>query len=576
MEGQGRRVMRIVGGLRRDLQIFQQGDSYVIGIRATAEDPALAAEIANVVANQYIAGQVAERAEGTRRATAWLETRVADLRGQVADAEGAVEEHRSERLALDGGGLDTVAQQLVATSGQVALARADHAGAQARHDQIRDVVEEEGFAAAAEVLSSPLVISLREERAALLRQEADLATRYGETHPARESLRAEIERVDEDLAEEVSKIIESLGNEVEVARIREESMRSDLLALEERVSSISGASIDLRHLEREASALRDVYQSFLSRLKETRAQEALAQAEARIIERAETSGAPSYPRTKLLVAAGGVVGGALGLGLALILELGSSTLRSARQAERETGLPVLASLPRGRLWRTPPQGLRALVSAPHSSYGERIRQLRTALMFGGGEPPRSILVASSLPGEGKTTTTLALAHMNALMGKSVIVLDCDFRRATLNASFRWTEDDGLAALLRGEVGLDEAIVTSTGLGFDVLPTAEPVANVADLLSPTRFRELVDELNDRYDIVLVDAPPVLPVSDACVMARSVDSVIYLVRWGSTSIAAVRQGLGSLAEVGVEPTGLVMTMVDSKRASEPVQGDYAYGA
>ena len=563
---------RVVGRMRPFLDVYQEGKSYVIAIEASAEDPGLAARLVNTIAGRYIESQLAERVEATRRATAWLETRVADLRQQLEDAENGVEVYRAEKLTADGGGLETVNQQLAAMSGQLAVARADHAGAQARHDQIRALVRAEGPPAAAEVLSSPLVTTLREDRSALLRQEADLATRYGEAHPLRVRLGAEIGRVEADLAEEVDDLIEVLEQEVEVARIRERAIAEELLALEERVSAISGSSIDLRALEREAEALRTVYESLLSRLKETRAQEALAQAEARVIERALPPGAPSYPRTKLLVAAASVAGAGLGLGLALLLELGASTVRSAHQLERELGLPVLASLPRTRGRRTAAQALRTLAARPYEDYGERIRQLRTALMFGGGRAARSVVVTSSSPGEGKTGTALAIAHMTALAGRSVIVVDCDFRRGAVSDAFGWNARADLVAVLQGNAAPDDAIVSDERLAFDVLPTARPaVADVSDMLSPARLRALLDWLGERYDLVLIDAPPVLHAADARVIAHSADALLYLVRWRA-QMAAVRQGLALLSEIGVEPTGLVLTMVGAKSVREARRGGH----
>ncbi|MDS9468933.1 polysaccharide biosynthesis tyrosine autokinase [Paracoccus sp. MBLB3053] len=566
---------RIVGQMRGYLTIEQLGNSYVISISASAEDPQVAALLVNTIAERYIATQLEERIEGTRRATRWLQTRVADLREQVATAEAAIEARRAEKLTADGGGVETASQQLGAMSVQLSAARADYAEAQARYDQIRQLVETEGFTAAADVLSSTLVLNLRENHAALLRHQADLASRYGPEHPDRMRVAAEIARAEEGLAAEIGNLIKGLAREVEVAGIRQRSVAADVLALEERVSSISGTSTDLRDLEREAKALSTVYENMLSRLKETRAHEALAQAEAKVIEYALPPGAPSYPRSKLLISAAVVAGAGLGLGLVLVMELSSNTFHSTPEVLRETRLPVLAALPRSRR-RDGPDALRGLIAADDGVYGERIRQLRTALIFGVGEPPRSVNITSSLPGEGKTDTTLALAHMNALMGRRVIVVDCDFRRAALCKAFGWRPAKDFAAVLRDEASLDDAILSEATVGFDVLPVAKPVANVTDMLHPARFRAIVDKLSERYDLVLVDAPSVLHTADALVVARSAETLIYLVKWDSTPKKVVRQGLGALAEFGIAPQGIVLTQVNRRRigefhqASDPVAG------
>jgi capsular exopolysaccharide synthesis family protein len=563
---------RVVQRMRQSLEVEQEGDSYVIAISFHAESPVLAATIVNTIAERYIDRQLEARVDVTRRANEWLEKRVEDLRTQVAAAEEVVEAYRAAKVSADGGGLNTANQQLAAMSGQLAAARADKAGIQARADQIRALEAAEGIAAAAEVLQSPYATALLGDRSTLLRESAELATRYGETHPMRLRVEAEIAQIEAELADEVVKIIEVLEKEVEVASIREAAIASDLLRLEERVSQISGSSIELRHLEREADALRDVYTNFLSRFKETRAQEALAQAEASVIEYAMPPGAPSYPRNKLLIAAGIVAGGGLGLALVLIRELTSNTFRSTQHLERETGLKVLSAIPRMRRKRSVAEAFQSLVQAPYSNYGESIRQLRTALMFGGGEPPRSIAVTSSFHGEGRSSVTLSLAYMNKLMGRNVIIVDCDFRRAALSKAFGWTPKNDLSSVLRSEADLRQAIVSDKQLGFDVLPVSQPVADIADMLSPDRFRAMIDTLQDSYDLVLIDSPPILTASDARVIARSADVLVYLIRARSTSISATRQGLALLYELGIEPLGLVSTMVDRRQMGDTQRGIY----
>lgn len=565
---------RIVGRMRGFLTIKQQGSSYVISISGTAEDPELVALIVNTVAEEYIASQLEERIQGTRRATAWLETRVEDLRSQVAMAEEAVEVRRAEKLTADGGGLETASQQLAAMSAQLASARADQAAAQSRYDQITALIDAEGFAAAADVLSSELVVTFRTTYAALMRDRAELASRYGDDHPQIVRIDAEIARAEEDLSSEVEKIIKGLGREVEVAGIRERTIASDLLSLEERVSSISRTSTDLRDLEREANALREVYENMLARLKETRAHEALAQAEAKVIEFALPPGSPSYPRSKLLVSAAAVAGAGLGLGLVLILELSSNTFRTTQQVVRDTGVPVLTALPRGkgRRRRRAPDVLNWLADASNDGYGERVRQLRTALMFGSGEPPRSVGITSSLVGEGKTETALALAHANALIGKRVILVDCDFRRAALSKAFGWYKPADFVAVLRGKASLDEAILTDSALSFDVLSVAAPVDNVSDILDPDRVADMISDLEDRYDLVIVDVPALVYAADARLIARSTGALVYLVKWNGTPKSTVRHGLDALGAFGIMPHGVVLTEVKRNRISEFRQGGH----
>ncbi|WP_371743965.1 CpsD/CapB family tyrosine-protein kinase [Mangrovicoccus sp. HB161399] len=194
-------------------------------------------------------------------------------------------------------------------------------------------------------------------------------------------------------------------------------------------------------------------------------------------------------------------------------------------------------------------------------------------MFLSSEPPRSIVLSSSLPGEGKTHAALTLAHMNMIMGKRVVFVDCDFTHVRLSKAFCWTGSADLASVLRGDAQLKDAIISDPSVGFDVVPTLGQAAHISDLLPPGRFRAIVEELQKSYDQVVINAPPILSTADARVIARSADALIYLVRWDSTPTNSVRQGLALLAELGVTPLGTVMTGVDTKRLAEFREGSHS---
>lgn len=566
------RTQRLIGVLKQNLAVARSGDSYVITIAMTSPDPWLSAEITNTVAAIYIKLQLEERRTIARRATLWLDERVEELRAQVEAAEAAVEQFRADQLILDGTSLDTLSQQLITFSNQISIAKADLAGVEARYDQIQELIAAEGITAAARVLTSPLVVSLRERLASAMRENAALATRLGPTNAERQQLQAEIARTEADLAQEISNIVDILQSDVKVARLREASMRQSLADLEQQMIKISQASIGQRQLEREASAVRQSYEDLLARLSETRTQEALQRADAKIIETANVPRVPGSPRTKLILATGGIVGGALGLGLVFFLELARTGFASAAELQAAIGRPVLTALPDGR-WRSTERAYRALVDNPYSVYGERIRHLRTALLLG-RQGPQSILLTSSIPGEGKTTTAIALAHMNALAKKSVILVDCDFRRPSLQPIFKFEAARGLGDLIRGSCSLDEAIVTDPRIGFSILPITGSEPLLADWIKLEGIEALIADLKARYDIVILDAPPILAVPDVLFFSKVVDISLYLVRWQQTPQAAVRQGLASLAEMQAPLPELVLSIVDLEKVPNAYYGsDYS---
>ncbi len=573
------RMQELVWRIRKDLSVYREGESYVIGVRVENGDPVMAADIANGVVNTYIGGQITGRRDTARRATNWLEARVAELRGEVETAETAVATYRAKSLVADGSTLDTATQQLANLAGQLIEARADRATSQARYEQLRSVQETGGDVAVAKIVTSPLIEQLTTERIELVRQDDNWAERYDEDHVERVRLKAKMARLDGDVESEVQRIIDVSRNELEIAQIRETTLQEGISTLEERIQSISQNSLGVRQLEREAAAARGNYESLLSRLTETRTQEQLQEPDAKLIEKATIPGAPSAPRPKLMGALGGMLGGALGLGVIFFFEMTAQTFRSTRELESETGLAMLAAIPNhGQSKKGLMAATRWLAENPYSLYGERIRHLRTSLLMRDGkDQSRAIMLLSNAPGEGKTTTTLALAQMSAMAGKSVIVVDCDLRRSTMQKSFGWDIDLDLADFIRGNCALSDAVYSDPDFGFDFLAATGSHPDVADRLSVPILAPMIEDLKRVYDVVLVDAPALLAVSDALVLAQVVDTRVLLVRWNSTPRRAVSSGLAALDEMRLDVTGTAMTMVDpSKSSDDPNIEGYAYDA
>jgi succinoglycan biosynthesis transport protein ExoP len=568
------RMERLVSAIRKGQTVRREGDSFVISILMETGDPELSTLLANTIAGQYIAAQLTGRRETAQRASNSLQDRVDELRAQVEEAEAAVEQYRAEILILEGGSLGAAAGQLEELNNQLIVARSDRIAAEARYSTIARVLDEKGMEAVANIVTSPLIESLNEDLLAATRKDAVWAERYDADHPERLRLAAEIAGIREDLIREVAKAVDMRKSELEVAKFREEAMQKSLSEVEERLLAISRATIGLRQLEREAAAKRQTYEGLLERLNETRTQEQLQEPDALLIERATVPGAPSAPRPKLMTALGGMMGAVLAIGLVFFLELTGIAFRSVRELEAETGLPVLAALPNGH-WKSPRRAFDALRAEPYGIYGERIRHLRTALLMRDGRDlPRSILLASSVPGEGKTTTTMALAHMATLAGKSVIVIDCDLRRSALQAAFEWKMKHDFVDFIENRCDIEEAIHSDPDLGFDVLVASGSHPRTADQLSAKWLKPLIDQLKRVYDVVLVDAPAMLAVSDALVLGQAVDSRIYLVRWNETPRSAVGKGLAAFDEMGLALDGTVMTMVDDSKSPDTYASEYAY--
>ncbi|MEM9492420.1 MAG: GumC family protein, partial [Myxococcota bacterium] len=307
-----RRAIRI---LRGKLRARQLSPAYAISVQVTSANPVRAALIANTVADQYVVDQLEAKYDAARRASSWLTGRLEELRARLETSEAAVQSYMAQYQTGDSQGANITEQQIIEVTSRLTAARADRAAAEAKFRQAQQMVRTLGPAGAATSLASPLLISLRGQRAELIRREAELSNRYGPKHPTMIELRTKIRDVDGAISGEVGQIVTSLNNQVAEGAARVRALESELTGLESRAGGQAEAAVGLRLLEAEAEDNRRIYNVFLQRLNETREQEGFQTADSRIIEPATPSWRPFVPRTKVSAALGGVAGGAFGLGI---------------------------------------------------------------------------------------------------------------------------------------------------------------------------------------------------------------------------------------------------------------------
>ena len=550
--------------------------SYVINITFRSEDPRQAALIANALADHYIVDQLEAKFEATRRATAWLNDRLADLRKKVRDSEKAVELFRSKKGLVRGKESSVTTQQLSELNTQLILATSDRAEAEARFLQATELLNsKDGVESAAEVLSSSLIQRLKEEEAKVLRKASELSTRYGERHPKIINIRAELRDIEKKIGLEVSRIAKNLRNEVDVARARERSLQKSLAKLEKKTSGQGRSEIQLRALQREAAANRLLFESFLGRFKETSQQEELQRADARIISRAETPIDASYPKKRQIVAIVLVASALLGVLFVFVLERLDNGFRTAEQIEHRTGVPSLGMIPIVRGKANQRHMDRYVSHKPTSSVSESIRSIRTSVMLSDiDNPPKVVAITSTVPSEGKTMLSLNLARVAAASGQRVLLLDGDLRRPRIHKSLGIPNDNSLIELLNGEIDMDGAYHDETATGLTVIPGKVIHANPLDLLNSHAMQRFLSSLRGEFDQVIIDTPPVLAVSDIKVIGQYTDKIIYCIKWDDTPREAVITGLKQIVDAHLPLAGVVLTNVDVKKHARYGYGDTGY--
>jgi succinoglycan biosynthesis transport protein ExoP len=559
----------VVQTLTYKVHISRIGTTYLINVDVTSVSPETAARIADAVADQYRVQQLDSKLEATRRATAWLSERVAGLRDEVEAKEQRVEEFRAETGLLSAQGATLTEQQIAYNTNQKSVLESQLSRVRARYQSMRRQIDSgAGIDAIAEVLDSPVISSLKSQRAQILRRVAELETTLGPAHPELIGARNEAADIERQITAEVNRIATNLDSEFKVAQAQIDSINSNI---SQSTAQLRGNNINLvrlRELERDAETSRVLYEEFISRSKETREQDDLVQADANILSTASVPSRPSSPRKMLNLIIGGLLGGLIGGGLALLAEIFDMKISSAEDIERKLGVNSIGSVPLIRNTSLLPfsqvNPADFLVDNPLSAFSESIRYLRAAIAFSDiDSETKTVAVTSSLPDEGKTSLTLSLGRMSAMSGSRTLVIDGDFRRRQLTDAAGLSPEIGFIEHLFGAGQLADAICKDQRSMLDILPLTKSGHVPHDVFGTRAFDDLLARLRSMYDLILIDTGPLLLMAEARVVAGKVDKTILVIRWRRSLRSAVRQSLHLLKTFNADLLGITLNMVDLSR-------------
>lgn len=570
--------IRVVDAVLENLTVTSKRSTRVITVQFESESPRTAARVANTLAELYIDEQLEAKFEATRRATVWLNDRVAALRQTVQGSEKAVEEYRRASGLLEGKGGTIASQQVSELSTQVVLARAKRAEAEARLAQLAKLGSSvDGVDSVADVLNSRLIQRLREQEASVARKVAEYSILYGERHPKVINVRAEIGALRERIESEVDKIVKGLRNDASVARAREASLERSLDEVMERMADSNTAEVQLRALEREANANGLLLGTLLTRIKETQMQENLEaqRSDVRIISRADLPQLPSFPKMKPILALSLVGSFCLGLLLIFAIEQMDPGFRSGEQVERETGVPVLGLVPkqsRLSLIRRGRSLADYVVKRPTSALVESMRSLHTGIRLSQeGRWSNRILITSAQPMEGKTTIAVCLARVLAMSGIKVLLIDADLRHPSIHRILGLPKSPGLAELLSGQCqDVRDVMRKDKATGATIITAGQATVDATKLLASEQLNKLL-MLGMNYDLLIFDSPPVLAVSDARILASRVDRTVFVVRWAKTRREVATMAMKQIAKSGGELAGVLLSVVDVKKHARYGFGD-----
>jgi polysaccharide biosynthesis transport protein len=552
---------------RQHLSVSNDGRSYIIRIQFNSHDPQLAARIVNAHVQLYLADQVAFKREIGKQASAWMTRELSNLEAKLRASEAAVQSFRESNQIVQSGDTTLLSQQLAAVNAQIPVADAELENRESRLRRARELLKRNSIDSESDVLDSRLVQQLREQEATLQQKKANLEATFGEHYPTVEKTNAELATLQQNIHIATTRIIQSLQNDVDVARAKDNELRDRLTELEQRTILADRAEGKLRDLRREVSANNALIGVLLTRYKQVSAQEEIQQADARVVSAAVAPIAPSFPKLAVhlpfVVAASFLSGAAL----AFLRELTRPGFKGTHEIEMECELPSLGSVPVvPSVWpRQVPQNL--IATAPHSTFAEAIRYIKNSIQASGlsvRAMPKTFLITSSLPHEGKSVLAMSLARSFAIAGKKTLLVDCDLRNPSVaTAMVRPPETPCLTQVLNRDVDWRDAIYKDDKSPLDVISAAMGTPAPHDLVASPVMRALIDQCRRHYDIVILDSPPITAVSDALILSRWVDATMLTIRWGVTPREIAKTSLNKLFQSGARLCGAVLTQVDLQR-------------
>ncbi len=543
-------------------------NSRLVNVRYTCRSATMAARIANAWAQQFIAANLDREFSSTADARTFLEGRLATLKGNVERSEREAALYATQRDIVEvqtaqGGdgkrqtGQTLTAMDLVTQNQELARAVAGRIQAESR-------ILGAGGATVTEALSNPTIAGLRQSRATVAAEYAKVRTQFREDFPQAVALAKQRDTLDAAIARELEQIRAARGQEYKEAAARETQLRRQVETLKAKLDAEQRDAIQYNIFQREADTNRQLYDGLLQRYKEIGVSAGVGVNNIAIIDPADVPSFPSSPVLLLNIVIALLLGAVASAVVILGLEQIDEGIREPGQIGPLLGVPLLGHVP---LTDT---AVMQEIQDPKSDLYEAFFNVRSNLDFATSHGfPSAVMVTSASPGEGKSTTAMALALMLARTGKRAVLIDADMRSPSVHKAFERENGAGLANYLAGQDDTSQLIQNVEETGLDLMLAGPVPPSAAELLSSDRLAQLVSALGETYDHVIIDAPPLIGLSDAPLISRAVEGCVFVIKAEGPALRGIRAAMARLAIVNVHVFGAVLNQLHDR------PGGYGYG-
>jgi len=575
-EIQDLQMLELLETFKGKLTVSPIRKTQLVKVSFESSDPKLAALVANTVGEVYIESQMRAKMGITQQASSWLNTRLSALRIQLDTSEQKLQAYREAQKLVDIEGIaGLVTQELEQTSEQLVTARTEKNNLQS----INRVISEYGnnnldlLGSMPEITSHKVVQDVKREVILVERKVSELSEVYGPKHPKIISAKAELATVKSNLNKQIKGLITGIEKELNRITRTVSALEADLVKIRAEYQEITRKETAYNQLKREVETNRNIFNTFLSRSRETEVTSDFSSAAARFTDRAYAPKDPSKPNKKLIVVLAFVASFGFAVVMSFVFDALNDTVKNKNDVESKLAQRMLGILPHVKVPKNSVFPINAYLDDNYRRFAESVRTFRTSLLLTQLDREHKVIaVTSSSPGEGKTTTSTNLAMSLAQMGK-VLLIDGDLRKPSIAKRFDIPVfHPGLSNLIVGTEQLSECTHIDEQSGVTIMPSGQIPGNPLELLSSNRFNELLVSLKDTYDHIIIDTPPTQAVSDALVIAQNTDSVIFVVKADLTRIKPIKAGIERLFESKAHIAGVVVNQVDITKSKE--EHNYGY--
>jgi polysaccharide biosynthesis transport protein len=548
-----------------ELNVAPIRNSRLVDIKFDSEDPAFATNIVNALAKNYIEQNLEYRFTASKEATDWLGERLAEQRTQVEAAEVKLQAYREQNDAISlEDRQNIVVQKLTDLNAAVTKAKTERIQKESMYVQLRAIQDN---AAALDtfpaILSNGFIQQQKGELAQQQQQLAQLSDKFGDKHPEIVKTRSAIQATQLKLQTEIHKVVQSVRTEYQAALAQENSLAAALSQQKGEALSMNKKGIEYSVLARDVESSKQLYESLLQRAKETGVSTELKSSNIRVIDAAERPRKPISPRTTVNMLLGLLSGTVLAFGLAFFFEYLDSRIKTPDEIKGHLGLPSLGMVPalEAKAWK----GKEPLIhTGVPPGFAEAFRTIRTNVLFSSADEGARILVVTSTgPGEGKTTVASNLAISFAQTGQRVLLIDGDMRRPRVHTVFAQKQEPGLSNLIVGNAKASETVHKTPVPGLWVMPAGHIPPNPAELLGSQRLRDFLTSLKEHFDLIILDSPPIMAVTDAAIAAHGSNGVVFVVGAEMTSRHAARAAVEQLEQGRAHFVGAILNRVELEK-------------